>query len=182
MIQERKPFICLELADKSLYDLFLQNEKGEKSLVLTPAREGQEKSQISLYDCSEEPKELLREILLENKGDMHLSFSFSHDFLSYSVRNALKESVTEGLIDLGKDDMELPISNLALPLGASQKSYRDEEQKITTRESGKVPKRSLLILSVLLSFSLLLWSGFILAKKSTQTSYPPLVESTLASR
>jgi hypothetical protein len=164
MTNDSDLFLCLKLADKSYYSLYRQGEKGERTIVLTPAREEQEKSEISLFNCSGGRKQLLREILLENHGDMQIVFSLSHDYLSYEVQNSEGNRITEGLIELSEDVMDF-----------YNEDYGSSKPLIREKRSG--PHKFLLTVSVIVTLTILLLGGFTLARNLSQNS-PPLLKTS----
>ncbi|MDC7220466.1 MAG: hypothetical protein PQJ59_11020 [Spirochaetales bacterium] len=171
MAEGNNPYICLKLADKSLYSLYKPGEKGDKSLTVTPARSGQVKNEISLFDCTGGRERLLRDILLENPGDMILHFSLSHGYLSYRVTGEEGGELDKGLIELSLVEADSP----------SRISSTERTDK--TRKTITSPKRGgLIILSVLISLVVLLIGGYIMADRSDRTELPPLSRSEMTPR
>lgn len=164
-------YICLKLADKSYYDLYLQGEKGEKTLTVTPARKGQSKNELSLYDCSRGDGILLRDILLENKGDMVLVFSLTRNYLTYRVETGEGLIVTQGLIELDADALD-----------GRHTPGDGEDNAPRSREKRKPVKPVLIALSVIFSALLILAVGFFLARRMSRLSPPGLQTSEMTPR
>ncbi len=170
MTSGNKRHLCLRLADKSLYSLYKPGESGERNLVLTPASPDQKKNNISLFDCTGGRSILLREILLENPGDMGISFSLGQDYLSYQVSREGGELLGKGLIELSLED-GFP----APATGAGEKPHTREKKK-TSRPWG------LILLSAALTLALLLSGAYYLVRGSDRTVLPPLTPSEMTPR
>ena len=161
MDEDNNRQICLKLADKSFYSLYHSGQAGERKITLSPAVESQEKNEISLFDCTGGKNLLLRDILLENPGDMDLIFSLGQGYLSYQIRNhGSEELLDKGLIELA-------------PEGYGEGSSLTAEGKKTIREKERNPqKRGLVFFSVILSLGILLFGGFLIVNHADRAELP----------
>jgi len=161
--------LCLKLADKSLYTLYKPGEAGDKNLTLVPASQRQIKNNISLHDCTGTGEILLRDILVENTGDMSLHFSLGQDYLSYQIRDGEGEMLESGLIELAVEDEFAPSAG--------------DRKKAPVREAEKAGgRRGLLFFSVTLSLIGILLGAWYLTELTDRTVLPPLALSEMPAR
>jgi hypothetical protein len=161
--------LCLKLADKSLFTLYKPGETGERNLTLTPASQKQMKNNISLHDCTGPGEILLRDILVENTGDMFLYFSLGQNYLSYQIRDGEGDMLETGLIELSLEDEFVPPAA--------------DRKKAPVREAAKAGRRGgLLLFSVTLSLLAILLGAWYLTERTDRTVLPPLALSEMPAR
>jgi hypothetical protein len=162
-------YICLMLADKSLYSLYKSGQSGDKKITLTPAVKGQEKNKISLFDCTGGKKSLLRDILIENIGDLTIHFSLSHEYLSYQVLDESGEIIDKGLCELIPEEE-------AFALGQNKEGDRIREKR---RPRTPWP---VIFLSVLITLGFILFVSYSISHRAESSILPPLSHSEMTPR
>ena len=163
--------ICLKLADRSLYSLYNYGQAGERLIVLSPALENQDKNEISLFDCTGDKKILLRDILLENPGDMKLKFSLGQGYLSYRIMNLSGVLLDKGLIELPPEGEE---SDLSLDTGGGRDFPRERKRPS--------PRKGWVLFSVFLSLGILFFGTMVMVSRAERKELPPLITSEMPPR